>query len=192
MFLNTHSQQQSNADVTNHLVANLAIVFLMLLDASNLPLVRSGDLRMEITNRVFSKQITDQGLFEFLHHLSGLPAKRARSVSEIMAEANVRQVFGIFMEENMQEPEWTVVGPTTIQDVVSEHISPLRMDEILSAMQNVSRWPGMDRYFFHLWNQSGRRTTESASQLPRDRSGVYHKRRFWRLPYGWPFRRGKH
>lgn len=174
------------------LVGNIAIVFLMLLDAGNLSRVRSGDLQMEITNRVFSKPITDQGLFEFLHHLSGLPAKYARSVSEVMAEANMRQTFGIFMDERMQEPEWTVIDPATIQVVVSEHISPLRLDEILSSMQTVSRWPGMDRYFFHLWNQSARRTAESARQHPKDSSGIYHKRRFWQLPHGWPFRRGKH
>ena len=164
----------------------------MLLDAGSVVRVCSGDLRAEIRSRVFHKQVTDQGLLDFLHYLGGVPAASSTSILATVAHFNVRQLVGTFMDEDMQVSRWNAVAPATIQDVISQHFAPLTSEEILNMVQLLSRWPGMSHYFYLLWNQSTGRNADGVDERPPEKSGIYHKRRFWRWHHSWTFQRKGH
>lgn len=161
----------------------------MLLDAGSVARVCSGDLRTEIYSRVFCKQVTDQGLLDFLHHLGGLPAEASTSTSVTVAQVNVRQLVGSFMDEDMQGSLWMAIVPATIQDIISHHFAPLTSEEILNSMQRLSRWPGMSQYFYLLWSQSTGRNANAMDGRSGEKLGIYHKRRFWHWHHSWTFHR---
>lgn len=157
----------------------------MLLDAANLPHLQDRGLRSSIRNSVYApKEITNSGLFEFLSYSAGLSSKEGTSISEVMAEGNLRSLIGAFVGEDMHGTEWVPIDPRTVHEVFTQHISPRTLRETEIAICNLSKWPGMECYFINLWAQS------IADQTGRGlirRTGLYRKWKAWRLSHAWPF-----